>query len=115
VSVVGAAINWAKVRRNGVSNASWIADRAALQKSLQLCSGCRYTMPHRWQARFHYAEFTLYHGDGTCDGCRHLDTITLFLSTDDPWFAACEAQARAAAQIQAHDQALAVTDRRRVL
>lgn len=72
-------------------------------------------MPARWKARFHYAEFTQYHGDGVCDSCRRLETITLFLSTDDPWFAACEAQAQAAAHIQAQDRSMIVADKRRHL
>ena len=114
MSLVGQPIQWAKVRRQGVSNAAWIADRVALQKSLQLCSRCRTTLPFRWQARWHYAEFTQYHGDGCCDGCRRLETVTLYLSTDDPWFAACEAQARAAAAIKAQDAAYAVADKRRI-
>lgn len=114
MSILGAPINWLTYRRK-MSNASWIEDMRGLGKSLQLCSTCQYKMPHRWQATFHYSAFTLYHGVALCDSCRHEDTVTLYLSTDDPWFAQCETQARISAAIQAEERAFAVTDRRRVV
>ena len=107
------AIDWVKIRRP-VSNSAWISDRAALQKMLQLCSSCLYKLPHRWQQTFHYAEMTALAGLGLCDGCRHEDVLKLFVSTDDPWYSACERQAAAASAIQAADRAFAVNDRRRI-
>lgn len=116
MSIVGEAINWLKIRRP-VSNATWIADRMALQKSVQLCSTCLYKMPRRWKAIYHYEEFTQYHGEGQCDGCRHDDTVTLFLSTDDPWHEECERQARVSQALdheESRARAFSVEDRRRL-
>ena len=115
MAVVGSPIPWVKIRRP-ISNSSWIADRAALQKMLQLCSACLYKLPKNWQRTHHYAPFDIpgMHGIGTCDGCRHDDTLQMFVSTDDPWYAKCEAQAAAEAAIRKADRAFAVNDRRRI-
>ena len=113
MSVFGGPINWLKERRR-ISPSAWISDYAALQKMIQLCSACLYKMPRHWTRTHHYAEFHLYHGVGMCDGCRHEDTITIFVSTDDPYYAACERQTRISRAIDEADRQFAMTDRRRV-
>jgi len=112
VSLLGTAIQWAKIPRR-MTNSSWVQDRIELRKMVQLCSGCLYKMPWRWERRYHYEPFRAGHGEGTCDGCRGEHILTLYLSTDDPWYAQCEKQARLAQTITDDDRAFAVNDRRR--
>ena len=111
--IVGTAIQWAKIRRQ-VSPSSWIQDRIALKKMVQLCSACLYRMPHHWLRHAQYHEFHVAHGEGTCDGCRHEDVLSMFVSMEDPWFQQCERQAQQAASIRKADQDVLVNDRRRM-
>jgi hypothetical protein len=103
MSVVGNPINWLKVRRR-IGNASWLSDMVALRKLISVCSRCEYKFPWRWKQKLHYAEFTPFHGEGLCDGCRHEGVVTLYRSKDDPWFETCERQASIAAAIDRQDQ-----------
>ena len=114
MGIVGPPINPRKVRRQ-ISPSSYLSDLMGLHKSVQLCSACEFKMPRNWQQRYHYDELTAAHAIGDCDGCRKADrTLTLFLSQEDPWYAACQKQAAIARAIQDADQRFLVNDKRRV-
>lgn len=101
-----------RIRRK-MSDASWVWDLLNLQRTIALCKGCAtHKMPWRWQAKLHYAELTVLHGSGRCDYCRQEDLVSLYQSTDTPFWAAMERDHHLIAQIQ--ERELRITDRRRV-
>jgi hypothetical protein len=101
-----------RVRRK-MSNSTWLSDMMALQKTIALCKGCAtVTMPWRWQQKLHYAEMKTLHGSGRCDMCRQEEDVSLYQSTDTPWYAAIERDNHLVAATMERD--LRITDRRRV-
>jgi hypothetical protein len=104
--------SWA-IRRK-MSEATWLWDMINLQRTISLCHGCAtQKMPWRWQQKLHYAEMTRFHGSGHCDYCRKEKTVSLYQSTDTPYFTATEREHHLVAATQERDL-VAVYDHRRV-
>jgi hypothetical protein len=113
MAVVARIKSWT-IRRK-MADASWMWDLINLQRTLALCHGCAtQKMPWRWQQKLHYQEMTRFHGDGHCDYCRQETAVSLYYSTDTPYFAQMDRDHQLANAAQERDRAL-VFDRRRVL
>ena len=102
---------WETWRRSR-SNAAFLSDFAARQKTILLCLPCQHKLPSRWQRRLGYRELRQMYCDGFCDYCKAWSACNVFHHEASDYTK--EHDRLGAIEQSIHQQRITIRDKRRV-